>query len=71
MIRIYGMGKKLDPIKAELSDVINVCMVEALSFPADKRVHRFFPMEGTSMYPAGRTDVYVVIEVNMIQGRSQ
>ena len=23
------------------------------------------------MYPAGRTDVYVVIEVNMMQGRSQ
>lgn len=70
MICIYGMGEKLDPVKAELSDVINACMVEALSFPADKRAHRFFPMEDF-YYPAGRTDVYVVIEVNMMQGRSQ
>ena len=28
MIRIYGIRQELDPIKAELSDVINACMVE-------------------------------------------
>ena len=72
MIRIYGIRQKLDPIKAELSDVINACMVEALSFPDDKRAHRFFPMAKEDFYyPAGRTDAYIVIEVNMIQGRSQ
>lgn len=57
MIRIYGMGEKLDPIKAELSDVINACMVEALSFPADKRAHRFFPLARADFYyPARRKD---------------
>lgn len=72
MIRIYGIGEKLDPIKAELSDVINACMVEALSFPADKRAHRFFPMAKEDFYyPAGRTDAYIVLEITLIQGRSQ
>lgn len=72
MIRIYGIRQELDPIKAELSDVINACMVEALSFPDDKRAQRFFPMAKEDFYyPAGRTEAYIVIEVNMMQGRSQ
>ena len=55
-----------------MSDVINDCMVEALTFPDDKRAHRFFPMAKADFYyPAGRTDAYIVIEVNMMQGRSQ
>ena len=37
MIRIYGIEAQLNPIKAKLSDVINQSMVEALSFPEDKR----------------------------------
>ena len=72
MIRIYGIREKLDPIKAALSDVINECMVEALAFPDNKRAHRFFPMAAEDYYyPDGRTDAYLVIEVNMMAGRSE
>ena len=72
MIRIYGIREKLDPIKAALSDIINECMVEALAFPEDKRAHRFFPMAAEDYYyPDGRTDAYLVIEVNMMAGRSE
>lgn len=71
MIRIYGIKEQLNPIKAQLSDVINQCMVEALGFPADKRAHRFFPMAAEDFYyPAGRSDAYTVIEISMMQGRS-
>lgn len=71
MIRIYGIKEQLNPIKAKLSDVINQCMVEALSFPADKRAHRFFPMAAEDFYyPAGRSAAYTVIEISMMQGRS-
>lgn len=71
MIRIYGIKEHLNPIKAQLSDVINQCMVEALGFPADKRAHRFFPMAAEDFYyPAGRSDAYTVIEISMMQGRS-
>jgi hypothetical protein len=44
-IKIYGIKEHLNPIKAKLSDVIHSCVVDALSFPQDKRAHRFFPFE--------------------------
>jgi phenylpyruvate tautomerase PptA (4-oxalocrotonate tautomerase family) len=71
MIRIYGIKDKLNPVKAKLSDVINQCMVDALSFPDNKRAHRFIPMEKDNyFYPEGRTDAYTVIEISMMEGRS-
>jgi 5-carboxymethyl-2-hydroxymuconate isomerase len=71
MIRIYGIRENLDPIKAKLSDVINQCMVDALSFPDNKRAHRFIPMDKQDyFYPEGRTDAYTVIELSMMEGRS-
>jgi phenylpyruvate tautomerase PptA (4-oxalocrotonate tautomerase family) len=71
MIRIYGIRENLDPIKAKLSDVINQCMVDALSFPDNKRAHRFIPMDKEDyFYPEGRTDAYTVIELSMMEGRS-
>lgn len=72
MIRIYGIKEHLNPIKAKLSNVINQCMVEALSFPENKRAHRFFPMSKDDFYyPEGRTDAYTVIEISMMSGRSE
>jgi phenylpyruvate tautomerase PptA (4-oxalocrotonate tautomerase family) len=71
MIRIYGIKKYINPVKHQLSEVINQCMVEALSFPENKRVHRFFPMDkGDFFYPEGRSDAYTVIEISMMEGRS-
>ncbi|MDP6037127.1 MAG: tautomerase family protein [Candidatus Latescibacteria bacterium] len=71
MIKIYGIQEQLDPIKAKLSDVINQCMVDALSFPENKRAHRFFPMAKDDFYsPEGRSDAYTVIEITMMEGRS-
>lgn len=71
MIRIYGIKEQLNPVKARLSDVINQCMVEALSFPDNKRAHRFIPLEKEDyFYPEGRSDAYTVIEIAMMEGRS-
>ena len=71
MIRVYGINEKLNPIKAKLSDVINQCMVDALSFPDNKRAHRFIPMKKEDyFYPDGRTEAYTVIEISMMEGRS-
>jgi hypothetical protein len=72
VIRIYGIAAFLDPIKAELSSVINDSMVAALKFPPDKRAHRFFPMAKEDYFtPAGRSDAYLVIEINLMAGRSE
>lgn len=71
MIRIYGIKECLNPIKSQLSNVINLCMVEALSFPENKRAHRFFLMDKEDFYfPEGRTNAYTVIEISMMAGRS-
>lgn len=70
-VKIYGLRDHLTPIKAQLSDLIHGCVVEALSFPPDKRAHRFFPLETEDFYyPEGRSPRYTIVEFNMIEGRS-
>jgi phenylpyruvate tautomerase PptA (4-oxalocrotonate tautomerase family) len=70
-IKIYGLREHLDPIKAQLSDVIHSCIVDALQFPRDKRAHRFFPMEsGDFFHPASASARYTIIEISMFEGRS-
>ena len=70
MIVIYGIKEKINPIKAELSDVIHDCMMSVLGMPEDKRAHRFIPMDKDDFYyPGGRSDSYIVIEINMMSGR--
>ncbi|WNO10279.1 tautomerase family protein [Teredinibacter sp. KSP-S5-2] len=72
MIVVYGIDKKLNPIKAKLSDVIHQCMQEVLGLPEDKRAHRFVPLAAENFYyPGGRSDAYTVIEINMIEGREK
>jgi hypothetical protein len=70
-VKIYGIKEKLIPVRDRLSDIIHQCVVDALQFPANKRAHRFFPMERENMrYPEGRTDAYTIIEFTMIEGRT-
>jgi 4-oxalocrotonate tautomerase family enzyme len=70
-IKIYGIKEQLNPIKSLLSDVIHSCVVDALSFPKNKRAHRFFPLEPEDFYyPVGRTSRYTIIEISMFEGRS-
>jgi len=70
MIVVYGIKDKLNPIKAQLSDVIHGCLQAVLGLPEDKRAHRFIPLEKEDFYyPGGRSDAYTVIEINMMAGR--
>jgi hypothetical protein len=70
-VKIYGLRISLDPIKAELSDIIHSCMMDAFSYPADKRFHRFFPLEKSDFfYASDRTDQYTIVELSMFEGRS-
>jgi hypothetical protein len=70
-VKIYGLRVHLDPIKQKLSDIIHSCVMDALQYPADKRVHRFFPLDACDFfYPIGRTERYTIIEFSMFEGRS-
>lgn len=53
MIIVYGMKEKLNPIKAQLSDVIHDCRQSVLGMPEDKRAHRFVPMDKEDFYYPG------------------
>jgi phenylpyruvate tautomerase PptA (4-oxalocrotonate tautomerase family) len=70
-IKIYGLKEHFAPIKARLSDVIHECVVETLGLPRDKRAHRFFGLEAEDFYrPATASPRYVILEINMIEGRT-
>ncbi|CAM3850453.1 tautomerase family protein [Alkalicoccus chagannorensis] len=57
--------------KAVMSSVIHAFMVEAFSFPEDKKFHRFFPMKQDDFhYPSDRTEAYTIIEISLFEGRS-
>ena len=71
MIIIYGIKENLNPIKAQLSEVIHGCMQSVLGLPDDKRAQRFIQLDADDFYyPEGRSDAYTVIEINMMQGRT-
>ncbi|HGS5851977.1 TPA: tautomerase family protein [Vibrio parahaemolyticus] len=70
MVVIYGIKELLNPIKAQLSDVIQASMTQVLGLPESKRAHRIVPLDKSDFYyPEGRTDAYTVIEINMMAGR--
>jgi phenylpyruvate tautomerase PptA (4-oxalocrotonate tautomerase family) len=70
-IKIYGLREHLDHIKPELSNIIHSCVVEALSYPPEKRFHRFFPLAPEDFYyPPDRSSRYTIVEISMFEGRS-
>jgi phenylpyruvate tautomerase PptA (4-oxalocrotonate tautomerase family) len=70
-VKVYGIRDYLNPIKHQLSEAIHACIMEALQYPADKRFHRFFPLDKSDFYyPSGRSNRYTIIEFSMFEGRS-
>lgn len=70
-IKIFGLSKELNAVKNKLSDLLHSCVVDAFSFPGDKRFHRFFPMNKEDfIFPEGRSDRYTIIELSLFEGRS-
>jgi phenylpyruvate tautomerase PptA (4-oxalocrotonate tautomerase family) len=70
-VKIYGLRTWLELIKSHLSEVIHQCLVEAFKLPDDKRFQRFIALEGDDfIYPADRSEKYIIKEVTMFEGRS-
>ena len=45
--------------------------MEALAHPAEKRFHRFIGLDRQDfIYPADRSERYIIIEMSMFEGRS-
>lgn len=71
-VKIFGIKESLNQHREALSKTIHQCVMEALEFPADKRAHRFFPMDKENMLcPSDRSEAYTIIEITMMTGRSE
>jgi len=69
-VKIYGLKTNLNKIKNELSNIIHQCIVESLSFPKDKKYHRFISLDEDEMiFPNDKSKQYTIIEIIMIEGR--
>ena len=70
-IKVFGLRKELDKKKVKISEVIHSCVVDALNLPANKRFHRFFPLEAGDFYfPNDRSENYTIVEISMFEGRN-
>ncbi|HLU23670.1 MAG TPA: tautomerase family protein [Bacillaceae bacterium] len=70
-IKVYGLKESLTPIRQQLSKVIHSCVMDAFEYPAEKKFHRFFPMNKDDfMFPNDRTEAYTIIEISIFEGRT-
>ena len=69
-IKIYGQKAALKKIQTPLSDLIHESIVDILSFPQEKRFHRFIGLDKDDfIYPTDRSENYIIIEIMMMEGR--
>lgn len=70
-IKIYGHAAHLRAHRAAISDAIHTCATSALGLPADKRFHRFIPLEAADfIHPSDRSERFTTIEVSLFEGRT-
>jgi phenylpyruvate tautomerase PptA (4-oxalocrotonate tautomerase family) len=70
-VKIYGLRSNLKSIRDELSNVIHSTIVDVLSFPKDKKYHRFIYFEEDDMiFPEDKSKQYTIIEIMMMDGRT-
>ena len=70
-IKIYARDSWLPAARGDVSAAIQAAVVEALDYPADKWVHRFFPMSAEDfVWGFDRSERYTLIEISMFAGRT-
>lgn len=70
-VKIFGNKSFFEKNREKISDEVHNAVVKALDFPIDKKFHRFFPMEIEDfIYPEGKSEKYIIIEISMFEGRS-
>lgn len=69
--KIYGLRESLAPVRDAFSDALHECVVDALQFPREKRLQRFFLMDREDFrFPEQFTDRYTIIEISQFEGRT-
>lgn len=71
-VKVYALASHLEERKAQLSDVIHSCLMDALELPEEKRFQRFFALAKEDfIFPSDRTDCYTILEIQLFKGRSE
>lgn len=69
--KVYGQRAHLQQAHAAISDCLHAVSVRTLKLPADKRFHRFIPLEAWQLVtPKDRSERYLVVEIHMFSGRT-
>ena len=70
-IKIFGLRASLDQHRGPLSEAVHQAVIEALSYPPEKKFQRFIALEQEDfVFPSDRSSRYTIIEVSMFDGRS-
>jgi len=71
--KIYGIREHLVPMREAISEAVNESISAAFSFPRERRLQRFFPMDRADFIypPHERSERYTIIEIETFQGRSK
>jgi phenylpyruvate tautomerase PptA (4-oxalocrotonate tautomerase family) len=70
-VKVYGLRRRLEPMRAALSDAIHAAVMEAFQYPPEKRFHRFLHLDDADfLFPADRSDRYTIVEISVFEGRS-
>jgi phenylpyruvate tautomerase PptA (4-oxalocrotonate tautomerase family) len=71
MVKICALRERLHGRRQIVSDAIQAALSSAFGLPADKRAHRFFPLEREDLLaPRDRSDDYTLLELTVMAGRS-
>ncbi|WP_150468149.1 tautomerase family protein [Francisella sp. SYW-9] len=69
-IKIFGLENNLKEIREQLSEIIHTTIIDVLSFPKDKKFHRFISFDQDNMiFPNDKSPQYIIIEIIMMKGR--
>jgi phenylpyruvate tautomerase PptA (4-oxalocrotonate tautomerase family) len=69
-VKIYALRQTLEP-REQISKAIHNSVMTALEYPADKKFHRFFPLEPEDfVFSKDRSEKYTILEISMFEGRS-
>ena len=70
-IKIYGLKSNFEKKRALISQAIHAAIMSALEYPPEKKFHRFIGLDKADfIYPADRSEQYIIIEISMFEGRS-
>ncbi|MDF1878147.1 tautomerase family protein [Sulfurimonas sp. SAG-AH-194-C20] len=71
-VKIYGLKKNLKVIQTQLSQIIHETIVKELSFPTEKKYHRFIAFSDEDMlFSDVKSSNYTIIEIMMMEGRAK